>query len=459
MYDPKLDQTLFYDQESMAERCSILAHNVAAVLRDAGHAVFLVGGCVRDRLLGRPVKDYDLATDATPDRLRKLFPGALEVGAHFGVILVRENGDHVEVATFRSDHAYEDGRRPSGVTFETDPRQDALRRDFTINALFEDPFSGDILDFTGGRADLEQRCIHAIGDPAQRFDEDHLRLLRAVRFAAQLGFEIEPETQDAIQRMASLINRVSAERIRDELAMILTEGSARRGFELLDETGLLRQLLPEISAMHGVAQPPQFHPEGDVWIHTMLMLEQLEAGASIELALATLLHDVAKPVTATFTDRIRFNGHAEKGAEMAAAILTRLRFPNDVIDTVSALVKDHMRFLSLPKMRPATVKRFFRQPHFPQQLELYRLDLIGSLRPVEWYDEVKARRSSMSDDDLRPQPLLTGDDLIALGYRPGPLFRRILSHLEDAQLEGRIRTHEDALIFVQREFDLSAEAG
>lgn len=440
----------------MSESCDSLARKVASVLRAAGHRVYLAGGCVRDRLLGRPINDYDLATDATPSRLLTLFPEALEVGAHFGVILVRDNGAEVEVATFRSDHAYKDGRHPSHVTFEHDPRLDALRRDFTINALFEDPVTGEVLDFTGGRADLEQRLIRAIGDPRQRFEEDHLRLLRAVRFAARLDFRIEDGTLLAIQRLAHSIQRVSAERIRDEIAMILTEGSARRGFELLDDSGLLKVLLPEIAAMHGVAQPPKFHPEGDVWTHTMLMLDRLDPGVPVEVALAALLHDVAKPVTATFTDRIRFNGHAEKGAEMAVAILSRLRFPNSVIETVSHLVKDHMRFLNLPKMRPASVMRFFRQPQFEWQLELFRLDLHGSLRPLDWYHDIRARRAAMREEDLRPQPLITGDDLIDLGYRPGPLFRKILTLVEDAQLEGRITTREDALSFVQREFDRAA---
>lgn len=437
----------------MQNASDALARRAAATLRAAGCAVYFVGGCVRDRLLSRPRNDFDLATDATPEQLTQLFPGAVEAGAHFGVILVRDGAAQVEVATFRSDHSYKDGRHPEAVTFESDPRRDALRRDFTINALFEDPLTGEITDHVNGRADLDARIIRAIGHPAQRFAEDHLRLLRAVRFAARLGFTIEPATFNAIRDAAPSIVKVSAERIRDEIAMILTEGNARRGFELLDDTGLLHHVLPEIEAMHGVPQPPQFHPEGDVWIHTMLMLGALPAGASIELALATLLHDVAKPVTLSVTDRIRFNGHAEKGAEMARRILARLKFPGAVIDAVASMVGNHMRFIDLPRMKTAALKRFFRISHFDQQLELYRLDLLGSCRPIEGYHAVKQQRAGFDDAALRPPPLLNGDDLIALGYTPGPRFRKILHQLEDAQLEGVITTRESALRYLARRFD------
>lgn len=408
---------------------------------------------MRDRLLGRDVSDYDLATDATPTRISELFPEAREVGAQFGVTLIRADGSEVQVATFRSDQSYKDGRRPEAVSFETDPQQDALRRDFTINALFEDPQTGAITDFFSGRADLDNGLIRAIGDPECRFGEDHLRLIRAIRFAARLNFSIEPATMEALRRMAPLILKVSAERVRDELARILTEGGARRGFELLDETGLLNQILPEISRMKGVPQPPQFHPEGDVWTHTLLMLEALPAGAPVELALGALLHDVGKPVTLTVSDRIRFNGHAEEGARMTAQILSRLRFPTHVIETVQALVRDHMRFLDVPRMGPAAIKRFFRLPHFDSQLELYRLDLVGSLRPIEQYEALKARRERMLESELHPPLLVTGDDLVALGYTPGPAFRRILHAVEDAQLDGRLGSREDAILFVQKEFD------
>ena len=297
-----------------------LARQIVTRLKASGHQAYFVGGCVRDLLLGGAPKDYDVATDAQPSEISALFPKSDLVGAHFGVVLVHDSGAQVEVATFRSDHAYVDGRHPEAVDFETDPRQDVLRRDFTINALLLDPDSDEVLDFVGGRDDLRNRIVRAIGDPETRFREDHLRLLRAVRFAARLNYQIDPATMRAIQRLHSQILKVSAERIRDELSRILTEGGARRGFELLDETGLLADILPEVAAMKGVAQPPEFHPEGDVWTHTLLMLDQLRE-PSVTLALGVLLHDVGKPPTFRVADRIRFDGHVEKGVEMAEAIL------------------------------------------------------------------------------------------------------------------------------------------
>ncbi|HVW84566.1 MAG TPA: CCA tRNA nucleotidyltransferase, partial [Bryobacteraceae bacterium] len=304
-----------------------LARFIVERLRAAAHAAYFVGGCVRDLLLGREPKDFDVATSAEPDQLLRLFPRADRVGAHFGVVLVHDDGAHVEVATFRSDLEYLDGRHPEGVRFETDPREDAVRRDFTINALLLDPISGEILDFVHGREDLAAGVVRAIGDPETRFREDHLRLLRAVRFAARFGFRIEPQTFSSIRHLAPLIHDVSAERVRDEIARILTEGGARRGFELLDATGLLHEVLPEIEAMKGVEQPPEYHPEGDVWVHTLIMLEGLRE-PSLELALGVLLHDVGKPVTFRIAERIRFDGHVERGIEIAHGLLTRLRFPN-----------------------------------------------------------------------------------------------------------------------------------
>ena len=330
---------------------------------------------MRDLLLGRDPKDFDVTTSAQPDELLRLFPRADRVGAHFGVVLVREDGEQVEVATFRSDLEYSDGRHPVGVQFETDPRKDVLRRDFTINALLLDPASGEILDFVGGRADLDARLIRAIGDPEFRFREDHLRLLRAVRFAARLGFEIEEESFAAIQRLAPLIQGVSPERVRDEIARILTEGGVRIGFELLDATGLLQQVLPEVAAMKGVQQPPEFHPEGDVWTHTLIMLDGLR-DPSLTLALGVLLHDVGKPATFRVAERIRFDGHVEKGVEIAHGLLTRLRFPNHVIEGVEALIANHMRFMEVPRMRESTLKRFMRMPDFEEHMALHRLDCL-----------------------------------------------------------------------------------
>jgi putative nucleotidyltransferase with HDIG domain len=421
-------------------------------LRASGHTAWLVGGCVRDLLLGRTPKDFDVATSAPPAELLKVFPGAGQVGAHFGVVLVREDGAQVEVATFRSDLAYVDGRRPEGVHFETDPRQDALRRDFTINALFLDPATGEVYDFSGGRDDLNAKLIRAIGDPERRFGEDHLRLLRAVRFAARLNFEIEPVTLRAMQRLAPLIHSVSAERVRDEIGRILTEGGARRGFELLDASGLLQEILPEIAAMKGVEQPPEFHPEGDVWIHTLMMLEQLRE-PSLTLALGVLLHDVGKPPTFRVAERIRFDGHVEKGVEMAHSILTRLRFPNDVIEQTEALIANHMKFKDVPRMRESTLKRFLRLPAFEEHMALHRVDCLSSHGDLGNYEFVRNKQRELPPEQLKPAPLLTGKELIAAGYRPGPMFGAVLSEIEDAQLEGRISTPEEALRMARQKLD------
>ena len=399
---------------------------------------------MRDLLLGRDPKDFDVTTSAQPDELLRLFPRADRVGAHFGVVLVREDGEQVEVATFRSDLEYSDGRHPVGVQFETDPRKDVLRRDFTINALLLGPASGEILDFVGGRADLDARLIRAIGDPEFRFREDHLRLLRAVRFAARLGFEIEEESFAAIQRLAPLIQGVSPERVRDEIARILTEGGVRIGFELLDATGLLQQVLPEVAAMKGVQQPPEFHPEGDVWTHTLIMLDGLR-DPSLTLALGVLLHDVGKPATFRVAERIRFDGHVEKGVEIAHGLLTRLRFPNHVIEGVEALIANHMRFMEVPRMRESTLKRFMRMPDFEEHMALHRLDCLSSYGGLDNYDFVRLKQSEVPAEELKPTPLLTGKDLIAAGYRPGPAFGAVLHEIEDAQLEGRISSTDEAL--------------
>jgi len=425
------------------------ARRVAQRLRAAGHEVFLVGGCVRDRLLGRPVHDLDLTTNARPGEVCSLFPDAIEVGAHFGVVLIRLPEGELQLATYRSEDSYGDGRHPGQVRFETDVRRDVERRDFTINALLEDPFTGEVLDFTGGRQDLQAGLIRAIGDPRLRFNEDHLRMLRAVRFAARLGFNIETGTLAAIQELAPLIASISAERVRDELTRILTEGAPRRGFELLDECGLLAVVLPEVKAMQGVAQPPEFHPEGDVWVHTLGLLERL-GPAAIELALSCLLHDVGKPPTQTHEDRIRFSGHDRLGAAMSRQILTRLRYPGEVIDAVESLVGQHMKFKDAPKMSLSTFKRFARQPLFGTLLELHRLDLLASQRPLTNYDVVRGRREELGEAQLQPEPLLRGRDLIAMGYPPGPEFAHVLHLLEEEQLEGRLATQQEAKEFVRR---------
>jgi poly(A) polymerase len=434
------------------------AIEIAADLRARGFQAWLVGGCVRDLVLGREPKDYDIATDARPDELLVLFPRAQLVGAQFGVVLV----DRVEVATFRSDHAYADGRHPERVEFEKDPKQDVLRRDFTINALLLDPavlnslsspssLYSQVVDYVGGLTDLGAGVIRAIGDPQQRFQEDHLRMLRAVRFAARFGFAIEPATMAAIQKLHAQILRVSPERIRDELVRILTEGDARRGFELLDASGLLGDILPEVAAMKGVSQPPEFHPEGDVWIHTLIMLDGLKSPSST-LALGVLLHDVGKPGTFRVAERIRFDGHVELGERIAREILNRLRFSNADVDQVIALIANHMRFSHVHQMRESTLKRMLRLPAFEEHLELHRLDCSSSHGHLGNYDFAKSKFEQAAPEELRPARLVTGDDLIAAGYVPGPDFSRMLEVAEDAQLEGRVTSKDEGLSLVRETF-------
>jgi poly(A) polymerase len=435
-----------------------LAREVIAKLRAAGHQAYLVGGCVRDLLLGVKPKDYDIATDARPDRIMDLFPRSGRVGAHFGVVLVRDYFEQVEVATFRSDHEYLDGRHPEHVRFETDPRQDVLRRDFTINGLMMEPDDGTVLDYVGGQVDLARGVVRAIGEPGERFREDHLRLIRAIRFAARLKFEIEPATFDAIRRDHALILEVASERVRDELVRILTEGGARRGFEMLDESGMLDDLLPEVAAMKGVEQPPEYHPEGDVWQHTLMLLEQLPQPVSPALALGALLHDVGKPPTFRVAERIRFDGHVDEGVRIASGIMNRLRFSRAEIDQVEALIANHMKFKDVHQMKDSTLKRFLRMPEFAEHLELHRLDVMSSNRRLENYELAKRKLDEFGEEHLKPEPLVTGADLIALGYAPGPAFSRILHAVEDAQLEGRIASQTDALQLVREMFPLERHA-
>lgn len=446
-------QTLFYDQiRTMLQATQgQAAMSVAARLQSSGYKAYFVGGCVRDLLLGLMPKDYDIATDATPDQVIELFPRADLVGAHFGVVLV----DGIEVATFRSDHSYLDGRRPEGVTFENDPKQDVLRRDFTINALLLDPHNAGtdqlqscVIDFVNGVADLRAGIVRAIGNAGTRFQEDHLRMLRAIRFACRFGFVIETGTMQGIRKLRSLITRVSPERVRDELTRILTEGGARRGFELLEDSGLLEMVLPEVAAMKGVQQPPEFHPEGDVWIHTLMMLERMES-PSPALAWGVLLHDIGKPPTFRIAERIRFDGHVETGETIARAIMGRLRFSNEDTERVLALIANHMRFKDVPQMRESTIKRFLRLPYFDEHLELHKLDCSSSHGYLDNYEFMKSRYEASPPEELRPPRLLTGNDLIGAGYRPGPEFSKMLEAVEDAQLESRIQTREEALDFIR----------
>ncbi len=442
------------------------ATNIVRELRRRGFHAYFAGGCVRDTLLGLTPTDYDVATDATPPEVMRVFPDTYAVGAQFGVVLVpappdtprvpspSEHPNYVEVATFRCDGSYSDGRHPDQVRYSKSPEEDVQRRDFTINGLLMDPLEGErVLDFVGGRDDLRAGVVRAIGTPQHRFQEDKLRMLRAVRFAARFQYIIEPQTFAAIRELAPFIHQVSRERVRDELTKMLTEGHARTAFELLDASGLLQEVLPEIARMKGVAQPPQFHPEGDVWVHTLLLLEKLPPGTSRTLAWAALLHDVGKPPTFRVApDRIRFDGHVEVGVRMAEEICRRLHFSNDDSKQIAALVANHMRFADVERMKQSTLKRFLRLPKFEEHMQLHRMDVTSSHGNLGLYEFVRGRMAQTSEEEIRPAPLLTGIDLIELGYKPGPEFRGILSAVEDAQLEGALHTREEALSFVLSEF-------
>lgn len=425
-----------------------LARDIVHQLRKAGHTAYFVGGCVRDLLLGVPPVDFDVATSAIPEQILQLFPAANLVGVSFGVVIVRDGDAEVEVATYRRDHEYHDGRRPTSVVFEPEPVHDVERRDFTINALLYDPETGDVLDYVGGQNDLHLKTIRAIGNPEKRFREDHLRLLRAVRFSARLQFDIESETEAAIVRLHPLVKDIAPERVRDELVRMLVGPHPRQALEMLERFGMLNELLPEVSDMKGVKQPPAFHPEGDVWTHTLLMLDRMEH-ATPTLALGVLLHDVGKPPTYTEEDRIRFNGHVEAGVQITHAIMMRLRFSNEEIREVEALVANHMRFKDAPAMKDSTLKRFMRLPHFDEHLELHRVDCLSSHGSLENYEFVKRRREEFGEEQIRPQRLLNGNDLAALGVQPGPTMGTLLQAIEDAQLEGRIQTAEEARIYAQ----------
>jgi poly(A) polymerase len=435
-----------------------LANSICDILQRNGHQALLVGGCVRDLLLGREPADYDVTTDATPERVMGLFPDSIGVGAQFGVVLVARDGLKVEVATFRSDVGYSDGRHPDRVVYSNTAQEDVQRRDFTINGLLMRHDSGEILDFVNGQADLKAGVIRAIGEADRRFAEDKLRMLRAVRFAARFEFEIEHKTFAAIRRHAGAITDVSAERIREELTKLLTEGAARTGFELLEKSWLLSIVLPEIAEMKGVPQPPQFHPEGDVWIHTLMMIEGLAAGTSPTLAWGVLLHDVGKPPTfrpASQTgDRIRFDHHVDVGVRMAEAICRRYKFSNEETEQIIALVANHMRFAAVEQMKKSTLKRFVRLPGFEEHMELHRLDCVSSHRNLESYGFVRRFLEETPVEEVRPQRVLTGTDLSEMGYIPGPVFSEILGAVEDAQLEGQIKTKEEAEQFVRKKFAL-----
>lgn len=472
---------------SSSESC---AASIVAKLQAAGFSTYFVGGCVRDRLMGIVPKDYDIATSALPQEVGRLFPRTVAVGAAFGVVRVLEEGGSYEVATFRSDGAYPDGRRPSRVTYSSDPRLDVQRRDFTINGLLYDPSSRQVLDFVGGERDIRSGVIRTIGSAERRFREDKLRLVRAIRFAARFGYELEKETLAALRDQAEEVTRVSPERIRDELVRIVTEGYAAAGIRKLEEVGLLVYLLPEVTDMQGVPQPPEFHPEGDCWVHTLLMLKLMDRSGtdgeselqgvgsperppdqsaalssvpfgkvtvsypSATLAMGVLFHDIGKPSTLERRDRIRFNGHADVGARMALRVCERLRFSRKQQERITALVRDHLKFIDLPRMRASTLKRFLGQEGFEEHLELHRLDCLGSHGNLDNWRLAAEMLDRSEPEELHPHPILTGNDLIQMGYTPGPIFREILSSLRDAQLENRVKTSRQAKAWVSARFDL-----
>jgi poly(A) polymerase len=452
------------------------ALGVVGELRAAGYEAYLAGGCVRDLLLGLTPKDYDVATSATPDVVLGLFPRTFAVGAHFGVVLVATCGGAdgagapgderefvtTEVATFRSDGAYSDGRRPDAVRYTTSAEEDVMRRDFTINGLLLDPLRGTddlrlaVIDYVGGLGDLDAGVLRAIGNAEARFEEDHLRMLRGIRFAARFGLEVEAGTRAAMRAMAGKISAVSRERVRDEMTRMLTEGRARRAFELLEETGLLAQVLPEVARMKGVEQPAQYHPEGDVWVHTLGLLDQLEGGCPASLAWGALLHDVGKPPTfRRAPDRIRFDGHVEVGVAMGAEVLRRFRFSNEETRQILALIENHMRFADAGRMKASTLKRFFRLPEFEQHLALHRMDCLAGSGNLEHWEFVRERHAAMPEETVRPRPLITGRELIAAGYRPGAGFKQMLRAVEDAQLEGTITTADEAMRLVRETFPVA----
>jgi tRNA nucleotidyltransferase/poly(A) polymerase len=433
----------------MASEKEHKALSIIRRLHEGGFEAYLAGGCVRDRILGVEAKDYDIATNARPEVVQQMFDETIAVGARFGVIVVIVEGDPFEVATFRADAPYVDGRRPSAVHYGT-IEEDARRRDFTIGGMFYDPINGRVIDLVGGMSDLRAGVIRAIGDPYERFDEDRLRILRAVRFAARLNFAIDPATWTAIKRTAPSITAIAWERIGEELVMIMTEGGAARGIDQMMECGLMHALLPEIVEMVGCAQPENFHPEGDVYTHTRLAVSMLDPGCSETLAFGTLLHDVAKPLCRAVTNgKMTFYGHTERGGTMGAEIMRRLKRSRFVQERVAYLVRDHLRLCMAPRMRPATLKRMIAEEGFDELLELARLDALASNSFLGYYHFCRSAISRLAESEIRPPRLVSGDDLIAMGLTPGPEFKQILREVEDLQLDGALTTREQALDYLR----------
>ena len=433
----------------MSERDKAIA--IVKRLRAEGYEGFWAGGCVRDMLLRKTPQDYDITTNAKPEEIAKIFPKTIPVGAQFGVMLVLVEGQPFEVASFRHDGPYLDGRRPTHVRYGS-LEEDILRRDFTINGMVYDPLEDRIIDRVEGQRDLENKAVRAIGDPRARFAEDRLRMIRAVRFAASLGFAVESDTFAAIRDLASTICQISWERIGEEVTRILTEGGAKTGFELLDQTGLLKILLPEIEAMKGVEQSPEYHPEGDVFTHTLLALGQLDSPTET-LAYGCLLHDVGKPVCLRRDgERLTFYGHTEKGAAMAEAVLKRLKRSRWTWERVAYLVRNHLRHMQAPNMRLSTLKRFLGEEGIDELLELTRIDALSANGDLQYYQFCKQKLAELNREEIHPEPLLRGRDLIAMGFSPGPSFHEILKQIEEAQLGGELSSREEAVAWVNKNY-------
>lgn len=436
------------EPDSRKELLKETAIDIVKRLREKGFNALFAGGCVRDMLMGYLPEDYDIATNARPDNIINIFKRTVPVGVHYGVVLVIENGFEFEVATFRSDGKYSDGRHPDTITF-CDARGDALRRDFTINGMFYDPIDDKHFDYVGGREDMQARLIRAIGDPFERFNEDRLRMIRAVRFACRFNYNIENQTAEAIKILYHKILTVSMERIRDELRKILTGPNPHTGIKMLDDLNLLNEILPEVTAMKGVRQPENYHPEGDVFTHTLLTLSELadnrKAADRWELAMAALLHDIGKPLTFEIADRIRFNNHDNVGAGMAEKICERLRMSNAEKERITWLVKMHLYLRHAQQMRLSKLKRLFAHEGYPELAELYKVDSLASTGDLEDYTFCQNMFEELQEEEIKPEPLITGNDLIALGFKPGPIFSKILETIRDEQLEQKITTKEDAL--------------
>jgi len=434
----------------MDEKLRKNAEEIVRTLTEKGYIAYFAGGCVRDMIMGIEPKDYDITTNAKPEEIKRLFKRTILVGAKFGVIVVVKDGINYEVATFRSEIGYKDGRHPDEVIF-TDEKEDVKRRDFTINGLLFDSLKNRIIDYVGGKDDINNKIIRTIGNPFKRFNEDKLRMMRAVRLAMRFGFDIEENTFNAVKCKGFEISEISKERIRDELVKILTEGAAGRGIKLLDKAGMLKVILPEVADMKGVEQPKDFHPEGDVFTHTILMLDLME-NPSVELAMGVLLHDVGKPKTFEVKDRIRFNEHTDVGIKLANDICKRLRFTTKEIEYILNLIKNHLKFKDVIKMKKSTLKRFLSMDKFEEHLELHRLDCLASHKNLANWEYCGKMMKEITIEEVKPERLINGDDLINAGFTPGPLFKEILNYIEDEQLEGRIKNENEAMNLVIQKF-------